>query len=93
MRQNCAAGEALASFRMLVDAADSGSSDKTAVNSIQFTCTDGKTLNYNGNTVGTWGDNSETCDVTGICALQTRVLPITNLGDNTALNDVLFVCC
>ena len=79
---------------MKVDAADSGSEDKTAVNTIQFQCTDGSVLNYNGNTDGTWGEYSDTCGPSGICALQTRVLPIsTVIGDNTALNDVIFVCC
>ncbi len=94
MRQNCPAGEALTSFRMRVDAADSGSTDKTAVNSIQFTCTDGTVLNYNGNTEGTWGEYSiDTCDVAGICGMQTRVVTSGALGDLTALNDVVFVCC
>lgn len=68
--------------------------DNTAVNSIQFECTDGSLLNYNGNLAGTWGNfSSEACINTGICGIQTLVAPANSFGDNTALNDVVFICC
>jgi hypothetical protein len=93
LRQNCPAGEALSSFRLRVQPYDSAS-DNTAVNSIQFYCTDGFLLNYNGNVAGTWGEfSADQCEM-GICGLETRVLPLGgSLTDNTALNDVTFICC
>lgn len=94
LRQNCPRGESLSSFRLRVQPFDSASSDNTAVNSIQFNCTDGSLLNFNGNTAGNWGEFSADQCETGICGLETRVLPLGGtLTDNTALNDVDFICC
>ncbi|XP_057376754.1 vitelline membrane outer layer protein 1 homolog [Daphnia carinata] len=94
LRQNCPPGEALSSFRLRVETYDPELSDNTSVNSIQFYCTDGTLLNFNGNSAGIWGDfSAENCDLTGICGLETRVMPMGTLGDNTALNNVGFLCC
>lgn len=93
LRQNCPPGEALSSFRLRVEPYNS-EIDNTSVNSIQFNCTDGTLLNFNGNSGGVWGDFSEEqCDLTGICGLETRVMPKGALSDNTALNNVGFICC
>ncbi|XP_046450692.1 vitelline membrane outer layer protein 1 homolog [Daphnia pulex] len=94
LRLNCPAGEALSSFRLRVEPYDSANSDNTAVNSIQFNCTDGSLLNYNGNTAGIWGEFSADQCETGICGLETLVQPLGgSLTDNTAVNDVVFICC
>jgi hypothetical protein len=94
LRLNCPAGEALSSFRLRVEPYDSANSDNTAVNSIQFNCTDGSLLNYNGNTAGIWGEFSADQCETGICGLETLVQPLGgSLTDNTAVNDIVFICC
>ena len=94
LRQNCPEGSFLSSFRLRVAPYDSEASDNSAAHSIQFVCTDGTVLNFNGNSGGVWGDFSSGKCGAGICGLQTRVQaqggPLT---DNTALNDVTFLCC
>ncbi|XP_063785717.1 vitelline membrane outer layer protein 1 homolog [Pseudophryne corroboree] len=68
-------------------------SDNTAANNIQFLCSDYSTvLEGNGLTWGTYGEWSDVC-YKGISALRTRVQGPQGLWtDDTALNDVQFLC-
>ena len=69
------------------------SKDDTAVNNIKFTCTKGETLEGNGMYHGAWGNFSSSC-TKGICGIETLVHSNQGaLGDDTALNDVRFLCC
>lgn len=67
--------------------------DDTAVNNIKFTCTSGEQLEGIGMIHGAWGNFSSSCSK-GICGIETRVQNSQGpLGDDTALNDVRFLCC
>jgi Vitelline membrane outer layer protein I (VOMI) len=67
--------------------------DKTAVNNIEFTCTNGEVLLGDGINRGDWGEYSDTCSK-GICGLQTLVQADSGtFVDDTSLNDVKFLCC
>jgi hypothetical protein len=68
-------------------------SDETSVNEINMFCSNEMELMSGGNGWGTWGLRSDSC-VTGICGIQTKVEPEHgNRYDDTALNDVKFICC
>ncbi|XP_063302511.1 vitelline membrane outer layer protein 1 homolog [Pelobates fuscus] len=67
--------------------------DKTAVNNINVMCSKGEYLEGEGLIWGSYGAWSNRCD-NGICGIQTKVQEKQGLlGDDTALNDVRFLCC
>ncbi|WAR17474.1 VMO1-like protein [Mya arenaria] len=80
-----------------------GNGDDTAVNWAKFDCRDMQDstpmeeLNKDPGhgSFGTFGAWSESCRPgSAICGMMTRVEPVlTNTGDDTALNDVIFYCC
>uniref|UniRef100_A0A8C5R3P2 Vitelline membrane outer layer protein 1 n=1 Tax=Leptobrachium leishanense TaxID=445787 RepID=A0A8C5R3P2_9ANUR len=72
--------------------APQGSGDDTAVNNIKFMCSDGRYLEGNGFSWGSYGDWSRSCSY-GICGILTKVEGKQGDGDDTALNDVQFLCC
>nr|AAX54597.1 vitelline membrane outer layer protein I-like protein [Pacifastacus leniusculus] len=89
-RRQCPHGR-LTSMRLRVEGRQ-GSGDDTAANNLDMRCQNGQELGGGGNN---WGDWSpwETCQLgQAICGLQTRVEG-TQAGDDTALNDVIFLCC
>ncbi|XP_072255400.1 vitelline membrane outer layer protein 1 homolog isoform X2 [Pyxicephalus adspersus] len=67
--------------------------DNTAANNIMFTCSNSNILKGNGMNWGYYGIWSEDCN-RGICGIKTRVEGNRGkLVDDTALNDVQFLCC
>jgi len=70
------------------------SKDNTAVNDINFRCSNGEVrYGSSGLSWGKWGSWSDECQSGGICGIQTKVEAKQGGGDDTALNDVRFVCC
>ncbi|KAM4747513.1 uncharacterized protein WCC33_005081 [Rhinophrynus dorsalis] len=66
--------------------------DNTAANNIKFKCTDNRVLEGAGLSRGEYGNWSKSC-TDGICGIVTKVEGKKPKGDNTALNDVKFLCC
>ncbi|XP_028845201.1 vitelline membrane outer layer protein 1-like [Denticeps clupeoides] len=89
--QECGHG-GLSAFQLRVEEPQ-GHADDTSLNNIRFLCGDGAALEGHGLTRGSWGPWSPTCVSGGICGLWTRVESWQIKGDDTALNDVKFVCC
>ncbi|KAL3881305.1 hypothetical protein ACJMK2_027758 [Sinanodonta woodiana] len=83
------------------------SGDDTAANYIKFTCRDFNSSfnqeelrSYPGHgSWGSYGDWSQSCPLnSAICGIQTKIEPFQGEGglfggDDTALNDVQFICC
>ena len=67
--------------------------DDTAANDVEFKCRNGEVISStNGGKLGDWGAWSPTCS-TGFCGIQTKVeLLLGADADDTALNDVRFMC-
>uniref|UniRef100_A0A8C5M8K6 Uncharacterized protein n=1 Tax=Leptobrachium leishanense TaxID=445787 RepID=A0A8C5M8K6_9ANUR len=86
----CSSGY-LVSFSMKVEP-DQGSGDDTAVNNFKFRCSDGQEIEGVGLPWGSYGGWSGSC-TNGICGAKTRIEEFQGLGDDTALNDVIFYCC
>ncbi|CAH2272686.1 Hypothetical predicted protein [Pelobates cultripes] len=67
--------------------------DNTAANNINVMCSEGEYLEGEGMIWGSYGAWSNRCH-NGICGIQTRVQENQGLlADDTALNDVRFLCC
>ncbi|XP_063786833.1 vitelline membrane outer layer protein 1-like [Pseudophryne corroboree] len=81
----------LLSFSMQVEPPRKGVDD-TAANNFMFQCSDYHVLFGNGHNWGQFGRWSGICKH-GICGMKTKVEPPQGSGDDTALNDVQFVCC
>ncbi|XP_070605819.1 vitelline membrane outer layer protein 1-like [Erythrolamprus reginae] len=92
--QYCRSTYYLVSFNLRVEPPQ-GSGDDTAVNNIQFTCSDGEVLRGNGENWGTFDKWSSHCPSSskGICGMRTRLEIEQGSGDDTAINDVQFFCC
>ncbi|XP_053319897.1 vitelline membrane outer layer protein 1-like [Spea bombifrons] len=69
-----------------------GPGDDTAVNNIKFRCSDNGVIEQTGLPWGSYGPWSRTCQK-GICGMVTKVEAPQGGGDDTALNDVQFICC
>ncbi|KAG9266125.1 hypothetical protein AMEX_G20630 [Astyanax mexicanus] len=87
----CKAGR-LMSFQLFVEPPQ-GNGDDTAANNIMFLCSGGDEVVGSGLAWGSWGGWSKCCTGTGICGIQTKVERPQGSGDDTALNDVRFLCC
>ncbi|XP_066502297.1 vitelline membrane outer layer protein 1 homolog [Hoplias malabaricus] len=87
----CKSG-ALKNFQFRVEGPQ-GDGDDTAANNIKFQCSDSSELVGDGTSWGTWGGWSKQCSGKGICGIQTKVEGSQGSGDDTALNDVRFICC
>ncbi|KZS07489.1 Uncharacterized protein APZ42_028601 [Daphnia magna] len=66
--------------------------DDTAANNLNCKCSNNDIMNGDGTEWGDWMAFSRNCS-TGICGLQTRVERSQGIGDDTALNDAIFMCC
>ncbi|XP_075703418.1 vitelline membrane outer layer protein 1-like [Rhinoderma darwinii] len=81
----------LISFSMQVEPPRKGVDD-TAANNLMFQCSDYHILLGNGQSWGHYGRWSGIC-INGICGMKTKIEPPQGSGDDTALNDVQFICC
>ena len=70
-----------------------GSGDDTAANNIKFRCTSNPILEGDGTGWGEYGGWSKECRNGGICGIETKMEKRQGKGDDTALNDVRFLCC
>ncbi|XP_052762806.1 vitelline membrane outer layer protein 1-like [Mya arenaria] len=91
----------LSAFSLQVEGTQ-GSSDDTSANWAKFQCRDMygikpmQELNKDPGhgLFGTFGAWSASCmPGSAICGIRTKVEPVQNDGDDTALNDVIFYCC
>lgn len=92
-RVTCLNNGFLTAFQLRVEPSRGGDEDDTAANNVNFRCNTEEELLGNGMGFGSWGEWSGTCP-NGICGIETKVEP--DQGDNnddTALNDVRFLCC
>ena len=90
--EHCPQGQFLIAFQMRVEE-HQGRGDDTAVNDVNFMCTQNYNVLYGrGERWGEWGRWSSPC-LSGICGLKTKVEFPQHRGDDTALNDVQFICC
>ncbi|XP_043938404.1 vitelline membrane outer layer protein 1 homolog [Protopterus annectens] len=87
----CPGDGVLTSFSLKVEPPQ-GDGDDTAANNIMFKCSSGPVIEGIGQEWGVYGSWSDLCDY-GICGLQTKVEDSQGNGDDTALNDVQFICC
>ncbi|CAI9606239.1 unnamed protein product [Staurois parvus] len=78
-------------FALQVEQPLPGNGDDTAANNIRFRCSDNTVLIGIGGPWGTWGLWSAIC-VNGIVGIKTRVEPPQGPGDDTSLNNVIFLC-
>jgi len=80
-------------LRVLPENQETARTDKTGLNNISFKCDNDEEFVGYGTYQGEWGAYSEAC-FHGICGLTTKVQPEGGfLTDNTAVNDVKFLCC
>ncbi|XP_040202846.1 vitelline membrane outer layer protein 1-like [Rana temporaria] len=78
-------------FTMQVEAHKKGGDD-TAANNFMFLCSDTIVHMGLGMNWGQYGKWSRRCHH-GICGMKTKVESPQGTGDDTALNDVQFICC
>lgn len=89
----CGYGDFLRGFALRVQPPQE-SGDDTAVNSIQFKCSDGTEREpLNGGTWGDWGEYQYCSPGSVVCGMSLRIEPQQGNGDDTAVNDVKFYCC
>ncbi|XP_077116863.1 vitelline membrane outer layer protein 1-like [Ranitomeya variabilis] len=81
----------LISFSMQVEPPRRGVDD-TAANNVMFQCTDYEIMLGAGHSWGDYGRWSGKC-MDGICGMKAKVERPQGSGDDTALNDVQFICC
>ncbi|XP_040271213.1 vitelline membrane outer layer protein 1-like [Bufo bufo] len=81
----------LISFSMQVEPPRKGVDD-TAANNIMFQCSDYEILLGTGHSWGHYDRWSGKC-IKGICGMKTKIEPPQGTLDDTALNDVQFICC
>jgi len=91
--KQCPQGEYLTGVRIMIEGKQ-GAGDDTAGDNAAFRCTSSSEMVIHHNAeFGTWS-NLQMCPVdTAICGIQTRVEGSQGAGDDTALNDAIFVCC
>uniref|UniRef100_A0A3B4DWZ1 Vitelline membrane outer layer protein 1 homolog n=1 Tax=Pygocentrus nattereri TaxID=42514 RepID=A0A3B4DWZ1_PYGNA len=83
----------LMSFQLRVEGPQ-GDGDDTAASNIMFECSrDVRNLVGEGTSWGEWGGWSKYCRGKGFCGIETKVEGPQGSGDDTALNDVRFLCC
>ena len=78
-----------------------GDDDDTAVNNIKFICrgpglngTSKVTVTGNGLDLGDWGEWGDECDVgTAVCGKKLAMDKYDGGDDETAVNDIKFMCC
>ncbi|XP_073510622.1 vitelline membrane outer layer protein 1-like isoform X2 [Phyllobates terribilis] len=81
----------LISFSMQVEPPRRGVDD-TAANNLMFQCSDYEIILGAGHSWGDYGRWSGKC-MDGICGMKAKVERPQGSGDDTALNDVQFICC
>ncbi|XP_053287664.1 vitelline membrane outer layer protein 1 homolog isoform X1 [Pleuronectes platessa] len=86
-------GGVLTSFQLRVATLRGIFADDTAVNNIKFRCSNGPELEGSGLDWGGYGQWSQDCVDGGICGIDTKMEDRQGKGDDTALNDVRFICC
>ncbi|XP_062255348.1 vitelline membrane outer layer protein 1 homolog [Platichthys flesus] len=86
-------GGVLTSFQLRVATLRGIFADDTAVNNIKFRCSNGHELEGSGLDWGGYGRWSQDCGHGGICGIETKMEARQGKGDDTALNDVRFICC
>ncbi len=64
-----------------------------SVTFFRFNCSGGAFLQGDGTDRGEWGDWSTACQGRGICGINTKIEEEQGMGDDTALNDVMMICC
>ncbi|KAG8147995.1 hypothetical protein E2320_023011 [Naja naja] len=83
----------LTGFSLRVEHVRRGLSDYTGATNIRFTCSSGRVLEGQGLPWGEYGAWSPSC-LRGLCGIQTKQEAIRGaLVDDSALNDVRFLCC
>ncbi|GGA02670.1 hypothetical protein [Okeania sp. KiyG1] len=71
-----------------------GSGDDTGAVDAQFWCEDGTSLQTSYQLDwGGWSSRQSCPPQSAICGIKTRVEPWQRSGDDTALNDAIFICC
>uniref|UniRef100_A0AAY4CAM7 Uncharacterized protein n=1 Tax=Denticeps clupeoides TaxID=299321 RepID=A0AAY4CAM7_9TELE len=88
--RSCSVGR-LKAFQLRVEG-HQGGGDDTAANNVRFRCSFGQVLEGDGMGWGSWGQWSEECGQ-GVCGIQTRLESSQGNGDDTALNDMVLLCC
>ncbi|XP_015283367.1 PREDICTED: vitelline membrane outer layer protein 1 homolog [Gekko japonicus] len=89
----CPPGGYLQRFSLRVEKVRGGMKDNMGATNIRFTCSGGETLEGHGLSWGEYGVWSPRCPK-GLCGVQTKQeMPRGALRDDTALNDVRFLCC
>ncbi|XP_046461612.1 vitelline membrane outer layer protein 1 homolog [Daphnia pulex] len=86
----CPAGSWLDSCQLRVES-QLGDGDDTAANNLNCKCSNGETLRGDGASWGDWKEWTSPCR-DGFMAIRTRVEEPQASGDDTALNDVEFIC-
>uniref|UniRef100_A0A670ZQI0 Vitelline membrane outer layer 1 homolog n=1 Tax=Pseudonaja textilis TaxID=8673 RepID=A0A670ZQI0_PSETE len=89
----CPSGSYLTGFSLRAEPLRRGLRDYMGATNLRFACSGGAVLEGPGLAWGEYGAWSPSC-LKGLCGLQTKQEPLRGaLQDDSALNDVRFLCC